>query len=85
VIPVEIQNFHCGCSHRLHRHIGLAFTDKARTEITSGPCAVIGCLCEGVFSQPYPLDEVVPWTTAENENTDKFRMQIFTANMQALL
>jgi hypothetical protein len=81
MMPVEIQNLHCGCSHRVHRHRQLAYTDESRTSLSSGPCCVVGCGCEGLFSQPYPSQETVSWA----QESSPFENQIIQAKLSTLL
>ena len=79
--PVEIQNLHCGCSHCVHRHRQLAYTDESRTSLTSGLCCVTGCDCEGLFSQPYPSHERPLWI----QESSSFENQTIRAKLSTLL
>ena len=78
---VEIQNLHCGCSHRVHQHTQLTYTDSSRTALSSGSCCVEGCDCKGLFSQPYLLSERVLWT----QESAPFEDQTIQARLAALV
>lgn len=79
---VEIQNLHCGCGHRVHQHRGLSFTSSVGDTLQSGPCAVQGCGCRNLFSQPYPPNETISWSQDNSPFNEQVLRRRFSVMME---